>query len=235
MDFRLSVPVLDQNCWPALPQTLVNEIFEKTRGQLQDLTGVIASATAPAPEDQDKLWVKLDGFGRPLNNFIYAGGLWLWPHPVAASSGFRWMWAGNPADIPTLDGGTAGIATPTTGPFWEIATEFEGRSPMGVGAIPGANPAKSIASGEQFGEGAHTQLADEVGPHTHEPSPKIMATSPGSGSVQGILFGGTGDARPDLAVLANTYSAGTQSAMPVVHPVLGIYFLKRTQRQWLTG
>jgi hypothetical protein len=102
---------------------------------------------------------------------------------------------------------------------------------MGAGVILGANPAKTLAVGEAFGEGAHTQLADEVGPHTHEPSPKIMASSPGSASVSGIINGGTGNAMPDLAVLANTY-ATTQQAMPVVHPVRGRHFIKRTARRF---
>lgn len=183
----------------------------------------------PTPENRVYPWIRSSG-GYPDRTYQYAGGLWLSKHPLPP--GFT---AIAPATITSQalldvwDEGETGAVGFYTGPFWEIDTDFEGRSPMGAGAIPTSNPAKTLAVGEEYGEGAHTQLADEVGPHTHLPSPKTMATSPGSGSVQGILFGGTGDARPDLAVLANTY-ATTQQAMPVIHPVRGRYFIKRTAR-----
>lgn len=243
MDFRLTTPVLAQNCWPALPQTLLNEIFSKTRGELEDLTGIIASSSTPDPADQDKGWIKLDGSGNPTGLFKYANGYWLWPHPVTPyPSGFRQIWLGNPADIPTLDGGTAGITTLYTGPFWEIDTAFAGRSPMGVGDIPDANPAHAISSGDEYGEGSHLQLADEVGLHDHPLASEstientdgsIKVVNSGSGGA-GLLIGASGPSTDPLSVEGNEYTA-TQERMNVIHPVLGAYFLKRTIRQFFTG
>lgn len=240
MDFSLTTPVLDQDCWPALPQALLNEAFEKTRGQLADLTGVIASSTTPDPSDRDKLWIKLESpNGPPIGQFFYGGGDWLWPYDGDTRKvikGERMLWVGNSADIPTLGGGTAGVTTVKLGAFWEIDTLFEGRSPIGVGAIPDAIPAKSITSEENYGEGAHLQLEEEVGPHGHglPTLTDAMRTTlaPGSGSNNDDSISGAG-----FMGLATFSKIGdvTQVGMPIIHPVRGIYFLKRTIRIWMTG
>jgi hypothetical protein len=251
MDFRLTTPVLDQNCWPALPQSFVNEIFGKTRGQLEDLVGVIASQTTPSPADRNKLWVKLDGSDNPIGRFFYGNGVaaWVWPYDDDARKlipGERRIWLGDPAAIPTLGGGTAGPVTLSTGPFWEIDTPlFDGRVPMGVGAIPGAVPAHSLTSGEQYGEAAHLQLADEVGPHPHPlATDTSLMNADGSVNVNntgstgpGLFIGLTGDFTTPLSVQNNEYTdpVAGQQKIPIIPPTVGVYFLKRTIRIFLQG
>jgi len=249
MDFKLTTPELAQDCWPGTPQPFVNEIFEKTRGMLEDLTGSIASASTPDPDDRDKLWIKLDGSGNPIGLFYWGNGegAWIWPYEGDSRKlipGYRMLWVGDPADIPTLGGGSTGAVTLSSGPFWEIDTGFSGRSPMGVGSIPDANPAVAISSEEDYGEAAHTQGEDEVGPHTHVISSQASIThdgvvdvvNSGGGSDDGLFIGQTGDLTNALTVGENNYTTSDgQTAMPIIHPVRGIYFLKRTIRIWLTG
>lgn len=245
MDFRLTTPTLDQNCWPAAPQTLINEYSDKVRGQLEDLTGIIASETEPDPEDRDKLWVKLDGSGRPVGHYFYGSGAWVWPVDDDINKyteGERMPWLGDPSDIPLIWGGEAGVATLTTGPFWVIDTAFAGRSPMGVGSIPDANPAKALSSGEEYGEGSHLMTDQEVAAHTH-PLQADSSITNADGTIDvvnsgvganGLMMGNTGPAEQSLSVEQNEYTAD-QETMPVIHPVLGVYFLKRTIRKYLRG
>lgn len=41
-----------------------------------NFTTVIVSMTAPAPDDRDKVWIKIDGAGRILGTFLFSNGLW---------------------------------------------------------------------------------------------------------------------------------------------------------------
>ena len=41
----------------------------------------VTSSSTPAPEDQDKLWLKLDGSGNPIGFFLYIGGDWVQVDP----------------------------------------------------------------------------------------------------------------------------------------------------------
>lgn len=184
----------------------------------------------PTAENRVYPWIRSVG-GYPDRLYYYGAGQWLSKHPLPPD-----FTAIAPASITsqalldTWDEGEAGVVGIYTGPFWTIDTDFDGRSPMGPGAIPSANPAKTLAVGEAYGEGAHTQLVNEVGPHTHEASPNDMVST-GGGSSVGIMRGDSGNPLTDLTILANTYAApGTQQAMPVIHPVRGRYFIKRTGR-----
>lgn len=184
----------------------------------------------PLPENRVYPWFRSSG-GYPDRWYQYAGGLWLARHSLPP--GFTTIAPASitsAADLNTWDEGEAGVVGIYTGPFWEIDTDFDGRSPMGPGAIPTSNPAKTLAVGEAYGEGAHTQLTDEVGPHTHDLSHPEMVSSGGGASV-GMMRGDSGNPVNNLTALTNTYAApGTQQAMPVIHPVRGRYFIKRSGR-----
>jgi len=44
----------------------------------------------------------------------------------------RWWYVGDLANVDTLDGGESGTVSATTGPFWELDTDFAGKSIIGV-------------------------------------------------------------------------------------------------------
>lgn len=185
-----------------------------------------------AAEDRDKPWFRLNGDGSPDKWYVYFNGSWSAPYRVPASSDERMLWVGDLTALESYDGGSPGAVTASTGPFWEEDTDFQGRSPMHPGAIPTSNPAKTLAIDENFGEGAHTQTGQEVGPHTHPFShPRVEGSGStditGSDVIQGDV--GTGPQSGTASALTNTYTT-TQQAMPVIHPVRGIYICKRTAR-----
>lgn len=179
--------------------------------------------TKPAVENQGYPWLRTtDG-----QWYVFAG-VWRRPRPeIEQNLGYRILYAGTEASVPLIYGGTAVPVTPTAGPFWEIDHTFDGRSPMGPGTIVGANPAKVLAIGEAYGEGAHTQTILEMPPHTHPPDPLLAdaflghAIAPATRNV-----GGGGD----TVEMAATGSRGGGEAMPVVHPCAGIWILKPTAR-----
>lgn len=232
MELPLIPGTLSSNCYPANPQTLYTEMFSRGAVQVDALNGVIISESAPEPEDRDKMWVKVDSSGIPLGQFIYGNGQWEWPHEVPPSSPCRWLWVGDLTALATFDGGNVGSA-PYAGPFWEVDNDFAGRSPMAPGLIPSANPAKTLSVGENYGEGAHTQTIEEVGPHTHPLSPRDELEGTGSGDIEGITVSGTGPSVGTLIAAQNEYTTD-QQAMPVIHPVRGIYIIKRTARIYRT-
>lgn len=209
-------------------QEIYDKFFEITQFSLSaDKAFYNFGNVIPTPENRVFPWFRTVG-GYPDRWYIYAGGSWIAKHPLLP--GFTTIAPSTivtPTDLDTYDEGSAGAVTLVTGPFWEVDTAFAGRSPMGVGAIPSANPAHTLIANETYGEGAHLQTGAEVGAHTHEPSPKSIVSS-GSGSTVGLLLGGSGNPEPDLAILANTAPA----AMPVIHPVLARYIIKRTARQY---
>lgn len=227
-DAKIISGVLASDCYPATPQALFNEWASKSSAQWPNVTGFVKSVAEPAVTDRDKLWIRTDGPGNVTGKFVYGNGRWHWPHEVPAGpNSYRALWVGAEVDLATYDGGNA-----LEGAFWEVDHDFDGRSPMMPGAIPTANPAKTLGVGENYGEGAHTQTSQEVGPHTHLTSPAAVVDS-GSGSDEGLQIGGSGNARPDQAVLANTYTSG-QQAFNVIHPVRGIFLVKRSNRVYRT-
>lgn len=241
-------PEFAEGYCPASIQAFANDLLNGATLQGDaTLDTTVISETAPA--NHTKLWFKLDG---SLNPFAIAGGIplfkwsntlgtWVARHPALPGT-HRWEEFTAPGDIDTYEGGTAGAVTDTTGPFWEIDTDYNGRSPMSPGAIPTANPAKTLGYGENYGEGAHTQLGQEVGTHTHPLAADaditntdgtidfVQTGSPGPGIMKGL----TGTAVTPLSVQNNTYTT-TQQAMPVLHPIRGMSAIRRTTRLYFVG
>ena len=65
--------------------------------------------------------------------FFWNGGQWVWPNPIAPSSGERRLWTGSSADLWFHDGGDGtdpAAATPTTGAMWMV--DSGGTPPLGV-------------------------------------------------------------------------------------------------------
>lgn len=103
-----------------------------------ELFGLIVSPDQPSVEDQDKLWLQTDAFNNPIQFFLFSSqyAAWLWPHPTPPSDPRLILYTGAAGDVDTLDGGDALAVTETTGPFWEIETEFTDRLPIGAGTVP---------------------------------------------------------------------------------------------------
>lgn len=229
--------------WQEFANDFAADVLISLPGQF---SGIIISETEPAPEDRDKLWFRLLGPTGPLDYrgpFQFFNGQWVAPYRTPPnSSETRWLrgTAGQTTQqiidaYNVEEGGEPGAVSGTTGPFWEEDTDMAGRSPMHPGAIPASDPAKTLSPEENFGEGAHLQTDQEVAPHIHNLDPKNLQQSPGSGSVDGILFQapgtGSGNAASPAQVIAATNEYTTvQKAMPVIHPIRGRVSVVRTAR-----
>lgn len=220
------------------PQILANEIVGKAVAQFggSGFTAIINQQAVPGINDIDKLWRQPSTAAIGL--YQYTGGQWIVVHPSPPGGNERRWWAGTLVELRSFDGGdgTATVPTGNVGAMWEEDTGFVGRSPMHPGLIPTANPVKTLAVSENYGEGAHTQTAEEVGAHNHplasdvliKDGRKINVVSSGVGAA-GLAIGLTGPALADISVLDNTFTT-TQQPMPVIHPVRGIYCIRRTAR-----
>jgi hypothetical protein len=99
----MSTPALDLHCDqpdPAMhPQTFGEAcrfIDQLLRGTLQgSYIPYVIGSTTPTVQDQDKLWFRLDGSGRPLGLFYYYSGSWRRQNTGLA--GEVRMFSGNPA------------------------------------------------------------------------------------------------------------------------------------------
>lgn len=111
-----------------------------------------------APTDHSKAWFKTSAglpFAWPSPPiYVWSGayGCWVAANPSAPST-HRWEEFTGAGDITTYEGGAVGAVTAITGPFWEIDTNYDGRSPMSPGVISGADPAKTLGYGESYGAG----------------------------------------------------------------------------------
>lgn len=185
-------------------------------------TIVLDQESQPDPTQQNFLWRKRSD-GRV---YRHEGGAWISPHQYPPGSPFRAMWVGTLIQLQTFDGGDTNPPGTNAGPMWEEDTTFAGRSPMGPGAITNTTPAKTLVVGEAYGDGGHTNTLAELVPHTHGPGTGADAflghASPaGSGTMN--VGGGT-----DTMSMPLTASTGTGDAFNVVHPVVGVYVIKRT-------
>jgi hypothetical protein len=253
-NLKINAGTLVNQCWTN-PQAFANDFASVSSVLLEDLTGIIIDDAAPGVNDRDKAWIKTSS-GAPVwpsGPYIFYNGSWLAPHPIAYSSSLRWIWVGAEADIALLDGGTAGVVTDVSGPFWERDTVFNGRTIIGVGDIPGTSgPTRSVAvngtadSQATSGEWRHTLLRAELPAEPlklftnevlPEPLTDIGVSSPvgrradvDSEKQSYRLSQGTGT--PTVGVTDNLGSATPFINAP---PFIGVFLIKRTARKYWVG
>jgi microcystin-dependent protein len=207
----LNIGALPYTCYPSDPQTFYADMFSRARALFPAITGVVISSGTPAASDRDKLWIKTSGGAptQPQPQYIYFNGVWVWPNVAPAGGNKRELWAGSLVDLVTYDGGDANLVGDASGAMWEEDTTFQGRIPMGPGAISGSDPAKTLALNEQYGEGSvtltdaqlfyaqsHKHVMGRIntgdnGAFTFESTSEPFT---GAGSLQGRLISGEGGA-----------------------------------------
>jgi hypothetical protein len=160
----LNIGALPYTCYPSDPQTFYADMFSRARALFPAITGVVISSGTPAANDRDKLWIKTSGGAptQPQPQYIYFNGVWVWPNVAPAGGNKRELWAGSLVDLVTYDGGDANLVGDASGAMWEEDTTFQGRIPMGPGAISGSDPAKTLALNEQYGSGSVTLADNQV-------------------------------------------------------------------------
>lgn len=184
--------------------------------------------TVPSVDDQDRPWIRTVN-GLPDKIYTWISGQWASKHPVPAGSSVRMLWAGSLGDLNTYDGGSAGTANSFSGPFWEQDTAFDARFPVGIG---------STANGTAITEASRTGGVDEIAlteanlpPHTHGLNYTERAYN------NGTLHTGEGAFISGVKTVDGMIEAGSgqkSESFTNLPPYYGVYFIKRTAREYYT-
>ena len=250
-DEQLIPGTLSTDCYPPSAQAFYNEMFERGKAVGPDIKGLLIQDAAPDPVDRGVMgWVPTSGDIPIYPGYVFVWhatiGHWVSRHPVNANDASRRIYVGTSASIATYDGGDGGALTIGSGPMWALDAAFDGRTPVGVGVIPTSSPSVSILnpldtqdSASRIGEYQHSLIAAEMPPHTHDFT--VIANNTDSQG-QGKLTGGKDDGPWDGQYDGTTKNAGGDSATPPVvaphmtmQPFIGVYFIKRTLRQFLVA
>ena len=212
-------------------QFLANDLFGGATAFLPgEFRAVNFSTSEPVAEERDRPWYRLNPDGSPDRWYTYFNGQWVSPYEVPAGSDERRIWVGAVIDLETYDGGSAGAVTATTGPFWEVDTDFAQRIPLGVGTLPLSGTVVNV--GDTGGLDQVTLTTAQTPAHLHTIS-NAFAAQIGFGGGAIVGFFGTG-----VGVVAtgdvNTNSTGGGQAHTNMPPYIGVYIIKRTLRIYRT-
>ena len=220
-------------CWPSSPQTYANDIVALITSYVNgEFSSLVMSESAPDSDYNDLPWIKVDSSNSLIGLFTFSAdaAAWARTHPIEASSDVRQIWVGSEADLKTYDGGEDTTVTVSTGPFWEIDTDFEFRFPLGVGTSPGGT---AVAVGQTGGEEEHTLTVAELPEHTHD---AIWDKQDADGGGQlNFPYNGTDHDAGEGEITRATESTGDGDAHSIMPPYRGVYFIKRTARIFIRG
>jgi hypothetical protein len=235
-----------QGVCPATFQEQLNQIAALLKAVLPGQAFYNFGPTKPGVEFQDYPWFRTtDG------RWYYFSGVWRAPNNYDGNE--RRIFMGTEAQLAVYDGGDTGTPSPTTGPMWVVDTDFNGRSPIGVGDIPGTDPVKTLALDENYGDGQHTltEVEGGVGSHTHAfgkvnpGNDDAYFSKVGARTVAGYtgfyISGDNGNLEPpltqaDLFTLPPGSDGAGVTPVPfsVVHPVKAVNIIKPSGRLFYT-
>lgn len=230
-------------CWPATPQEFLNDAFDISSAVFGGTYQVINfGSSTPAAADRDKPWLRTVN-GRIEGFYSYSNSYWLRPHSVPASSSIRMLWTGSTSELLTFDGGaneaTSASTIQWTGPMWEVDSDFAAVSPMGVGTL--ATSGTSVVVGTNYGNEQHTltnaQLPTSIGVQVKKSDGTVLAgqqfqiTGTAGDNAQNGDFAGSNSG--GQASLVSFTVGGGGEAHSILHPVRGVYFIKRTARVYI--
>lgn len=192
-----------------------------------DITGISVGATPPT--DTTKAWLKLDTLGRPDKLYYYMGS-WLAMNPLVP--GFTMIWTDALPDLNTFDGGDSTLPVGyANGPMWEVVSSLAQRLPLGVGTLPDTSTVVGV--GDTGGSETHAITIPELPAHHHTVTSKPGLDINNAATVPRTLFG-TSDPQ-EFNSTNDTGDTGSGTAMSLMPPYVGVYFLRRTARLYYVG
>ena len=242
----LTPPSLPVSYCPLNYQNLANDIIGGTQAVFNSTIGNSFFNFGPTfPAINNRIYPWLDENGQW---WIYDQGVWLRKNPVTAAYERR-IYVGTTTDLLSYDGGDGtATATTTTGPMWEVDTQFEARFPVGVGAFVASGAVAVMGKSTStaiVGEDQHKLTVPELAAHTHDVAIKVFGHGGEDGDRSAADGGTTSNTvtnnttifpsstiDPDLD--AKAVSVGGDIAHNNLPPFYGVYFIKRTIRVYYT-
>lgn len=238
---NLLLPILPSNldpnyCFTSWQKTL-NDFANAMKAVLNGETFYNFGDTVPAPEFQAYPWLRTtDG-----RWYVYSGD-WISPNPETSTEVLR-IFTGTTASLATYDGGDNGTPSDRSGPMWEVATEMADNLPIGVGttvAAVGGTAGSATAVLSMANMDHWHGVGTDGAPGGNDPPIMIsrawgvspatftqrLQDSPGTGTWGdgGLFSSGTMGSTGPLA------SSTTPTAFSIIPPVVGVYFIRRTNR-----
>src|SRR4030095_16542302 len=225
-------------CIPGSCQGIIDLVAANIEVQpIVGMHGINGPSSKPTNPDPAVAWIN-DADGQ-LYIADVTQSKWKREHPVPPGSGFATMWTDTESKLWEVDGGdgtdpsVAGNTGEFHGSFWKVDHRFDGRSPMGQGNIPGDPHNTVLHLLEALGAGSKLLTAAQLPDHPHDII--ISGTHEGvSTDPFGLQPGPYWEIAP--VPIKNPPSGGgdPQEKVDVIHPVLGVYFIVRTARRWIT-
>lgn len=230
--------------WGSLPpgyeptdaNDFVSQLAKIVTGYLSgSYTAFNFGSTTPAAEDQDKPWFRTTATGEFDRVYSYSStyGKWVSPHTIPAEDKRLFMFYGSSAEVDTLDGGTAGTASVSAGPFWEIHTALAAKFPVGVGAFATAGTVSVTGSTTDLsvsGVDKHTLTVNEMPTHSHVVPSRSSSDSDSGGDYYESATGSLNDQSAEFS----TEDEGDGNPHNNLPPFYGVYFIRRTVRAYHT-
>lgn len=223
-----TLPYAD-NCYPTNPQTLNADIVTRIQAFLSEtFPGVYVGDSAPPADQRNRIW-----FNTLVTKWYqWRAPDWMRMYDEPANSKREMIWNDTPAALETYGGGSAGAVGSDTGPLWEIDHDFDGRTLVGPGVIPGSAPAITVALDDEGGAYQQTILQANL------PAVDLLAAIK-AGQADGFdtdnseVLGNPSSAVNDFTLHVPLGGSGT----PLVTqpPYRGRYVAKRTARIWISS
>jgi hypothetical protein len=178
-------------------------------------------SSTPTAENRTKPWIRTNSDGTDDGIWEFYNGFWIQKHPLAAGSVI--LYEGASTTIDAFDGGETAAITNITGPFWEAVTAMAARSPIHPGTLASGT---IINVGDNLGEEKHVMTLAELIEHSHV----IKTFSAGATGGDGGHILNEPDPASDVDHTTEPEGDSPPDGMNVIHPVRGIFFIRRTAR-----
>lgn len=223
-------------CYPSSAQQFADDLMSISYAEIPAaITGVSFGPTDPGPAGHGRPWFNTT-FGRL---YQWLDGRWVARYETTNSPLIKMLFEGTEAELnaidnPELSEVVAG-AELTTGPFWEIDHNYDGRFPLGPGLLPLA--ALTPAIGDTGGADERTLVLANLPKHRHS-----ISLGPDSSTSyldaelteEGRLRPSSGDhlifETNSNTVVARTKETGGDTAFDTMPPYRACYIVKRTLR-----